>query len=113
MGLRPAGLAVGREDDLAVGEQGQSGSQKGELGPPGGCISLDPMLLFHFFQAHDIDALRWAAEELVLAQVDVVHARKAIQDLGPWQMSWAEASDGGHFFMCLLALHVFFGEMSV
>lgn len=58
VGLRPAGLAVGREDDLAVGEQGQSGSQKGELGPPGGCISLDPMLLFHFFQAHDIDALR-------------------------------------------------------
>lgn len=62
--------------------------------PPGGCISLDPMLLFHFFQAYDIDALRWAAEELVLAQVDIVHARKAIQDLGPWQMSWAEASGG-------------------
>lgn len=34
VGLRPAGLAVGREDDLAVGEQGQSGSQEGELGPP-------------------------------------------------------------------------------
>lgn len=59
VGLRPAALGEGGEDERAVGEcKVHLEPRRTSWTPPGGCLSVDPELESHFLQACDLEALR-------------------------------------------------------